>query len=1627
MERTTDSTLPTVTPVTRFRRARTLRLGLFALVLALGGILALSGSRQAIAQPDSTITVKAFQYNAADGTLGAALPEYTYIVNADNSGDVTSTDPLARPSLHGTESNSAVVATGDQSSPAVSLPDGRYLISIRSPGHKLWGKLIRLPADAGDVNIGLRSTPAPLGKLIVQVFEDNGYTNSAPDEGEQNLAGFRVTLTEQTGSQVIADYLNHPLCGGDCITGPDGSVTIENLSPATYNVFVHPPAGDGHNWAQTTTLFGGYSLPASVAEGSNGTGLGGEGGWADPNLKTSYLFGFVDTNTHFALPGTAAITGQALNWVGWPPYDQLVADPNDPVRNAYVALSDATTNQLVNVSQADSEGNFTITDVPAGSYNVAIWDEGMSYIMRFLTITVADGQALDLAQIGVARWFGWVTGTVYQDTNGNAIYEPDLGETPLPNFPQDIRWRDGSIADTTTTDSNGYYEYPQAEGGYLGKWVINETGFTRMGVTGASVHNEHDPTIVTPIPTDLGGALLSAQLTSEGHRSIVDWGHQPYADGQAGQIVGVVYFATTRNEFDAALQAHENYEPGIPDVTVNLEATNGTLLNTYVTDHWKQPTGCAYGDLNGAPVPGLNPLIGSLCLEVPINGNQSKDAAFDGGYAFADYCPNGYDTGAPDTATAPCWNLGHTGHVAPDPLVPGDYVTHVVMPTDANGKDIFHIVREEDVNVDLGTEYVPAIPPPPCVGSDHVIDQSTLTPRSNYYGVPGAHAPLCDEKLVHLLAKQNANADFNLMTNFANGKDVSEAGRIVGLVTDNVAWERDIQSIWYGEPRPVGGLPIGIYDYAGRLLTTTHTDENGGWEVVLPSTETYNCPIPQGPCPGMYVVKINDPGSKAHPNANYSVKYLGQTLEQEVWPGLTSQMDIPVSPVAGTGCYLPTGTPELLQATKLVERPTETNAARRVTLQGDFFGAAPGSVLIDDTLGRLTQATLTQTIANGGLVSWSDRQIVLNVPAAAAGFLPGPKQITIRGSNGLSSVNGITLHVLGTSGATTYNPTVVDVPLPTSNPHALQNAIDTAAPGSLLVLAPGIYRENIILHKPLTLQGRGVGGNVGTSESPNVPADDPRFQLLGSGIDGRFFADNEVAWNAKLASLTFSGNHAVSKGADITVVSPDAGTGSFTGRTGLAAPRIDGIALTTGRGRDGAGGIQVNAYGRNLQITNNVLESDSGAKGGGIGIGSPYNGNQHNENITMNHLRVLGSGGNRLGGGIVLFNGSDNYDIEHSTLCANFSMEYGAGISHWGNSPGGSIHDNRLYYNDSVDSGAGISITEEVPVGGGLGTGTGSVEVLRNLIQSNMAGDDGGGLWIQNAQTARILVRNNMIVANGAADGGGGLSLGNSSNVALVNNTIADNVSTGTYPGSTTWTGAGLFAHANSPDFHPAGTAAFADPAVMFNNIFWQNEALTPDLSTVPPTLASHGFVDFQIESATPGHTFANARFNLFTNALIRQSDGSNTTIPAGGAAVIGFPTNPAQNGNIVGVDPMFVTQAPPSATATVSVNARDPQMFDVQLAPPDVSLAGDYHLVRSIAGALTSGAIDRGVRCSNYAVPPPAPTPAQPFGPPCAAGGEPAPIGLNADIDGNLRPQPFSPRLRTLWDFGADEVTTLP
>jgi hypothetical protein len=1683
--------------------------------------------------------------DARDLASNTPLAHFSYIINVDNTK--LSSDDLAL----NTESNSPIVREGDETRNTVTLSQGRFLISVRALDHKMWGAHITLPDDADasgnlTVHIALSTQsdehPLPLGKIRVFVFNDNAWTNGAPDTEEAGLGGFQVGLEEQTGNAVTVDYNNNPLCGGVCRTSSAaatlGFVEINNLGPATYFIDVHPPdqpcnSDPNSRWYQTTTIDGGLQLMAPTEEGADGTGAPGEQLWEPPNVRTAYWFGFVCSPRPFSNSGSGEIVGTARNWVEWAPYTN--GTYNDPVENPFVALSDQSTDQTVFVGQGDGAGNFDIQNVPAGDYNLAVWDEQLSYIMRFKPVHVDPGQTVKVDEtgddgsegLGVSRWFGWLDGKVYKDLNGNGQYDEGV-DAPISNTDMDQRWRDGSIKEATFTNGSGDYEYPTAEGGPLGRWIISEQGFGRFSADpGASVHDERtgevtpsclvDGTPVDPcIPNSLGGGLLMNQKLLEGHRATVDWGKRDYA-GTPGQIVGITYMATTRNEFDARFQAHEDYEPAIPDMTVLLEqpgadglpnTDDDIVVNKYVTDHWQQPNAnqdpvdpdnpsfsqnCnPILDFSGADITSqFNPKIGPNCLEVPLAGQQTKEGAFDGGYAFADYCPDGYNLG-----TNLCNDGSDPGN---HPLVAGDYIVHAIMPnditdtracnpvdetqrvTEAHGTVpgggngcLYRIVREEDVNVDLGNKFAPQIPPPPCNGDDHLIDKSTLTPRSPFFPVDGAHAPLCDKHLIQLGNQQNANADFFMMTNFRtdpNGEDandvrigdVLEPGRVIGQVFNDIYFERNKASAWYGEPRPIANIPVGIYARVDtvcpgggtncatpnvnapfnannwRLIKTLTTSADGSYEALLPSTETLNCPIPQGPCPGMYIAIVDDPGTKEHPNANYNPNLLTANTPFEVWPGLTTQLDTPVDPISGTACEDPAGEtgparPELLQVSRPYVNAGDMGTARRITIQADFIGTAgttgPAGGHVDLTDPRTGQVT-TLTRANGGVVSWTPGTastpdtIVIQVPALnLLNFRPGPKQLTIvtaTANGGVPSVNGITVHVLGSSGAgalaVNYNPPIVNVPAPTLSGTQLQTAIDGAAAGSLLVLSPGTYNENVLVWKPLKIQGLGPGGIIGAHEFAARDPEDPRFNILGSVVDGRFYQQNASAFGATVAAhapyvlppFTSGAASTVLRGADLTVVAKtatayDLVTTPTNNQPAFSQARTDGLGLLTGHG-DGAGGIQLQASVNNMQMTNNVLENNGGVFAGGIGVGQPFVHGSHNYNVRIANDRMIGNGGLTSSGGVGIFYGSNNYEVANSILCSNFGVEYGGGLSHIGLSPGGNIHDNQIYYNEAVDSGGGIAIEGELVVGGAtLSTGSGSVNLDRNLIQSNTSTlDDGGGIFVLDALTQPINIRNNQIVDNLAADLGGAISLDDASNVRIINNTVANNVTTGSSESSAIGVphGAGLTSEANDPLFQatlPPGAPDFSKPVALFNNVFWNNNAMTLDQFGPGAALVDNGFIDFEVHGTTNNADTFTPRYSDLTNGQILGPDGVQHAVPGG-------------QGNQIGVNPGFVT--PFVLELTVSGSRLDPQQAAVTITgtDPPVGLTGDYHLTTA-----STGVIDRGVRCSNT------PVPANLA--PCSASAVPAPT---VDYDGALRPQLRSLRVTTPWDLGADEVPGVP
>ncbi len=1406
----------------------------------------------------------------------------------------------------------------------------------------------------------------------------------------------------------------------------EGKLKIPNVGPNRYALSITPP--DGSRWIQTTTLEGNHDWDAWVMEGA--TGLDTEFVIAGEPFP-AIIFGYVPGPSLNKLAGGTGIIKGVIEGVKvYVPTKGGIGLPgsiwggasgmklDQPIANPWVTLSDLSNGDtVVWIGQGDANGAFTIPNVPAGTYTLTWWDEKQNYILDLLNVTVGQGETVDMGLLPLTGWWTRFEGYVFNDTNRNGVKDP--GEAGLANYTLTMRKRENSLMDRgatlVTTDADGHYvmenAYPMTQ------WLVMEAYDDLHYTTGVTFQadNQLNPT------THLGAGVDVSVHPVIGLGGRLDWGKHVYdptgtngIDPRNGGIVGTVSYDTTRNELNPQYAVAEDWQPGISGLTMKLYApvpctaapcdasgryalvadgsiAKGPLLNTYVTEAWQRPKTCVARNVDNNPlVHGVDEQVLPLdpdadCLEGPLMGvqfgtyatDQGSPAAnfganVDGNFGFGEGCFDG-TLDATDPSNPVCVGGSFT-------TLPGgrDYLVEVVIPDDIRGIPTYKVTREEDINIGNGDDFVPAVPPPSCAGPLHTVDS---TGNPTFPGGPGTspyegmQKPLCTTKLVTLANGKSVVPVFHLFT------DVPIPTRFWGLIVDDLNFSADPKSLDYGEKAGVPFAPVGIYDYTDRLITTVESDYNGLFDVLLPSSNRINCPTPSGVCANLYRFVGNDPGTPGRLNPNYNPQFRTIAAEFEAIPGLLVPADLAPTQVGVTvqlpggqttqpvNCALDGATPQIFA----VNRPYGF-AGDTITIKGQGFGATRGSgtVKFDGV-----------AVPGNWNITWSNTQITVT-PQNYGQIDAGPHQLSVTANNGQTTVNGLTYHYLRSTGANAYNPTILEVGPGVANPryrpsetlpgaanHAIQNALDDAPVGALVVVYPnnpsanprqnprGAYYENLIISKRVKLQGVGPGS--------------PDGAVRGSIIDGGAFAgDSPVAtdWYTRIGSLTWSGNQTIYDGAVISLFLPSSGSGAFpTTYTAITAPSIDGFDLrggdqqgfpgninAIGGGPTGlpaglitqGGAIFANGYARNLQITNNVIQNNGGAYGT-IRIGTPDlpapDTNNHNEGVVIAYNRVIANAGTNLAGGIGIFNGADSYQIVGNDVCGNFSAEYGGGISAVGYSPNGTIRNNRVYFNRSYDEGGGIMIAGALPTNpAALSPGSGPVNIYSNLVQANLANDDGGGIRFLMAGNFPMNVYNNFIVNNVSTHEGGGVSLNDAPNVRVYNNTIMKNLTTATAVTSNgSAAPAGLSTSLNSDQLQatlPGGSPLFSNP-LLFNNIFWDNRAGTR-AGGIVTGLGTTG-------DASPIHNWDMGVADLNSAPLLSPTNSVIQT----GEGVIASPTNQ------VGVNPNVKA----TYDTSVAFNAwrNNPAFVGAILVAVDLppNLMGDYHINNS-SPAYNSGAASK-------------------------------------------------------------------
>ncbi|MGE5319522.1 MAG: hypothetical protein ACM3KD_05025 [Hyphomicrobiaceae bacterium] len=419
----------------------------------------------------------------------------------------------------------------------------------------------------------------------------------------------------------------------------------------------------------------------------------------------------------------------------------------------------------------------------------------------------------------------------------------------------------------------------------------------------------------------------------------------------------------------------------------------------------------------------------------------------------------------------------------------------------------------------------------PCVGAARVVpDYISLYPGSQEVApFAGATRNLCDRKEVALGDQSSALVKFYVFT------PTHAAAHFTGVITDDFTSEFDPFSPTFGEKFSPPDLPISIKDWTGAEISRVYSDQWGTYNGLTYSSWEVNPPNPTGYAPTMMVTCMNDPGDGAVPDPLFNPAYSQFCYEIPFMPGQTQYMDTPVVPTsayAGAGynnvdCAYPDTTPAIKEVDGDGVGPWVSQAGNPLTITA--LGDAPvnnnaysgpqatTSPFNQKTVTRhygfgATAGTVTIGGVNAHISSWSDTQITVTVPNVGRNGVPACAmqqqaqysgvgnstahcgELVVTAANGKKSVDTVTVTIGGKP------------PTRLAAGQTIQSAIDAAAPGDMIIVPPGLYKELLIMWKPVRLQGVGAASSIiNANAHPAGKMDVWRRQvncLFGLALDG---------------------------------------------------------------------------------------------------------------------------------------------------------------------------------------------------------------------------------------------------------------------------------------------------------------------------------------------------------------------------------------------------------------------------------------------------------------------------------------------------------------------------------------------
>jgi serine-aspartate repeat-containing protein C/D/E len=263
------------------------------------------------------------------------------------------------------------------------------------------------------------------------------FTNQPPSvAGTFNISGFKINGTDNNGMGIENwnIMLLNPATGAELAnttTDSTGFYKFSNLTNGTYSVIEGMKTG----WMNISAMSQIINISGADAMNVNFTNT-----LVVPPQETFSISGF-------------KINGTNGNGMG--------------LENWNIILYNDTGAQIAN-TMTDSMGFYNFTNLTNGTYNVteemmAGWmNASNSPISQNATINGSDVTNVNFTNILVPQPTGSISGTKYNDLNGNGIW--DQGEQGLANWTIVLTMPGGSTEDTTT-NSDGFYIFNNLSAG----------------------------------------------------------------------------------------------------------------------------------------------------------------------------------------------------------------------------------------------------------------------------------------------------------------------------------------------------------------------------------------------------------------------------------------------------------------------------------------------------------------------------------------------------------------------------------------------------------------------------------------------------------------------------------------------------------------------------------------------------------------------------------------------------------------------------------------------------------------------------------------------------------------------------------------------------------------------------------------------------------------------------------------------------------------------------------------------------------------------------------------------------------------------------------------------------------